>query len=423
MKTYPNQKVIHINKNKYSANFLQIGINEWQQAYKELKPSTFAIYLYLASNADGFDLALSQQAIENSLGIKKTAYHTAIKELKERGYIQVIQGNVEVFFTAPVRKNELKTEEAIFRKNELKSSQTRKEEFAKTNSEVRKNDIEIDNINNIDIIDKEFLPTEEILDGFAIEPVKQESINQNNEAEGTISECGAQFQNVSSAQSEIVYNIKEINNNNKKGIDIGDFAPVRKNQKPTQKPKTQPKNQKPNPKTKNLNDNVNVNDNDNENDNVNGNSTANRTAPQNRKNELKSSQMRNTNSAKTNSEVRKNGREIDNINNINNIDIGDFVASQQNPATSLASQVSSVEQVEAVGADKVISVACSDMRDSYYHLYKYLAKYQPTLASFVVNGVAFCRNNKERTDKAIEICNTYGYTIEFNDTAAAVANA
>ena len=334
MKTYPNQKVIHINKNKYSANFLQIGINEWQQAYKELKPSTFAIYLYLASNADGFDLALSQQAIENSLGIKKTAYHTAIKELKERGYIQVIQGNVEAFFTTPVRKNELKTEEAIFRKNELKSSQMRKEEFAKTNLKVRKNDIEIDNINNIDIIDKEFLPTEEILDGFAIEPVKQESINQNNEAdgtiskcaEGTISECGAQFQNVSWAQSENVYNIKEINNNNKKGIDKGDF-----------------------------------------------------------------------------------------------------VAPQQNPATSLATQVSSVsqetEQVEAVGADKVISVACSDMRDSYYHLYKYLAKYQPALASFVVNGVAFCRNNKERTDKAIEICNTYGYTIEFNDTAAAVAGA
>lgn len=333
MKTYPNQKVIHINKNKYSANFLQIGINEWQQAYKELKPSTFAIYLYLASNADGFDLALSQQAIENSLGIKKTAYHTAIKELKERGYIQVIQGNVEAFFTTPVRKNELKTEEAIFRKNELKSSQMRKEEFAKTNLKVRKNDIEIDNINNIDIIDKEFLPTEEILDGTISEcvegsdyqkPKTEDTISKC--AEGTISECGAQFQNVSSAQSEIVYNIKEINNNNKKGIDIGDF-----------------------------------------------------------------------------------------------------VAPQQNPATSLATQVSSIsqetEQVEAVAADKVITINCSDMRDSYYHLYKYLAKYQPTLASFVVNGLGFCRSNKERTDKAIEICNIYGYTIKFNDTAAAVAGA
>ena len=390
MKTYPNQKVIHINKNKYSANFLQIGINEWQQAYKELKPSTFAIYLYLASNADGFDLALSQQAIENSLGIKKTAYHTAIKELKERGYIQIIQGNVEVFFTAPVRKNELKTEEAIFRKNELKSSQMRKEEFAKTNLEVRKNGREIDNINNIDKIDKEFLPTEETLDGFAIEPVKQESISQNNEdaegtisecVEGTISECGAQFQNV--------YNIKEINNNNKKGIDIGDFALVSNGVK-----------------TQNLN--VNVNENENENDNE--KKSFGLQANQNRKN-------------------RKNLNDNVNVNvnvnvndNENNIDIGDFVASQQNPATPLATQVGSVRQVEAVGADKVITINCSDMRDSYYHLYKYLAKYQPTLASFVVNDVAFCRSNKERTDKAIEICNTYGYTVDFNDTAVAVAN-
>ena len=268
---------------------------------------------------------------------------------------------------------------------ELKCSVSSVEKINAKNRKNRKNlndNVNVNDNENVNIIDKDFFPTEKNLDGFAIEPVKQENISQNNEdadgtiskcVEGTISECGAQFQNVSSAQSENVYNIKEINNNNKKGIDIGDFvaSPVRKNELPTP-------------------------------------------------------QMRNTNSAKTNLEVRKNDREIDIIdiidNNINNIDIGDFVASQQNPATSLASQVSSVKQVEVVGADKVITINCSDMRDSYYHLYKYLAKYQPALASFVVNGVAFCRNNKERTDKAIEICNTYGYTIEFNDTAAAVAN-
>ena len=216
---------------------------------------------------------------------------------------------------------------------ELKCSVSSVEKINAKNRKNRKNlndNVNVNDNENVNIIDKDFFPTEKNLDGFAIEPVKQENISQNNEdadgtiskcVEGTISECGAQFQNVSSAQSENVYNIKEINNNNKKGIDIGDF-----------------------------------------------------------------------------------------------------VASQQNPATSLASQVSSVKQVEAVAADKVITINCSDMRDSYYHLYKYLAKYQPALASFVVNGVAFCRNNKERTDKAIEICNTYGYTIEFNDTAAAVAN-
>ena len=222
--------------------------------------------------------------------------------------------------------------------------------------------------------------------------------NQNSEdadgtisecADGTISECEAQFQNVSWAQSENVYNIKEINNNNKKEIDKWDSAPVRKNELKTEEAIF-------------------------------------------RKNELKSSQTRKEEFAKTNSEVRKNGREIDNINNINNINIekalekeniGDFVASQQNPATPLASQVGSVRQVEAVGADKVITINCSDMRDSYYHLYKYLAKYQPALASFVANSLSFGSSNKERTDKAIEICNTYGYTINFNDTAGGVAGA
>ena len=160
---------------------------------------------------------------------------------------------------------------------------------------------------------------------------------------------------------------------------------------------------------KNLNDNVNVNVNDNENEN-----------------EKKSFGLQaNQNSEDadgTFSECGAQFQNVYNINNINNIDIGDFVASQQNPATSLASQVSSVKQVEAVGADKVITINCSDMRDSYYHLYKYLTKYQPALASFIVNDVAFCRSNKERTDKAIEICNTYGYTVDFNDTAVAVAN-
>ena len=191
MTTYPNQKVIHINKNKYTANFLQVGIDEWQTAFKKLTPSAFAVYLYLASNADGFDLALSQKAIENALGIKKTAYHTAIEALKKEGYIEVLQGNIEVFHTAPVRKrepeiikekpNSTKMDSEV-RKNELPTPQMRSTNSAKTDLEVRKNDIEIDNINNINKIDKEFLPTEETLDGFAIEPVKQESINQNNEA-------------------------------------------------------------------------------------------------------------------------------------------------------------------------------------------------------------------------------------------------
>lgn len=163
MITYPNQKVIHINKKRYGANFLQVGIDEWQAAFKDLKPSTFALYLYLASNADGFDLAISQKAVEEAIGIKKTAYHSGLAELREKGYITTIQGNIEAFNTAPVRKcelreHELKNESAFaeneVRKNELESPQTRIGESANTDREVRICDREIDIINIIDNKDK-----------------------------------------------------------------------------------------------------------------------------------------------------------------------------------------------------------------------------------------------------------------------------
>ena len=121
---------------------------------------------------------------------------------------------------------------------------------------------------------------------------------------------------------------------------------------------------------------------------------------------------------KAQSENVYNIKEINN-NNKKEINIGNLATPNSSLATQAVKQRK--EEVEAVAADKVITINCSDMRDSYYHLYKYLAKYQPTLIAFVVDGVASCRSNKERTNKAIEICNTYGYTIKFNDTAAAVA--
>ena len=156
MNTYPNQKIIHINKKSYKSNFLQVGIEEWQEAFQQLKPSTFAVYLYLASNADGFDLALSQKAVEKALNIKKTAYHSAIAELKEKGYIGTMQGNIDYFFTNPVRKCGLTEDSANadieVRKNGLGCPQTRIGESAKTDSGVRKNDREIDKINNINKI-------------------------------------------------------------------------------------------------------------------------------------------------------------------------------------------------------------------------------------------------------------------------------
>ena len=152
--SYSNQKILRIVKPKYEREFLQVGITEWQNAYKVLTPSAFAIYLYLASNADGFCLELSQKAIENSLGIKKTAYFEAVKQLEGKGYIQPISGNMFYFLLSA---NSVKTEnsgntelagEQLVRKSGQSIPETRKENSVKTDESVRFYDREIDNINN-----------------------------------------------------------------------------------------------------------------------------------------------------------------------------------------------------------------------------------------------------------------------------------
>lgn len=101
MYTAPNQKIVKIHKHPYSYNYLTIGIDEWQEAFKSLKRITFGVYLYLASNADGYELALSRQDVMNNLDISKNAYIRAIKELEEKGYLVQKEALIWYFYTTP----------------------------------------------------------------------------------------------------------------------------------------------------------------------------------------------------------------------------------------------------------------------------------------------------------------------------------
>ena len=164
----PNQKVIRIEKDKYQSRFLQIGDEQWKKAFQSMRPTVFGLYLYLASNKDGYLLELSAAAVEREIGIKKTAYHTALKDLEEKGYLKKEQGNTYTFSPSPKFAN---TNSAIVnsantnlevRKCELPTPQTRTPYSANANLEVRGRDIEIDNINkinktNITDIEKEVL--------------------------------------------------------------------------------------------------------------------------------------------------------------------------------------------------------------------------------------------------------------------------
>ena len=70
--TVPHQKVVHVNRQKCDKNFLQISKENWYAANKDLEPYGLQLYLYIAGNMDGFNLALSQEAAEQEAGIKKS---------------------------------------------------------------------------------------------------------------------------------------------------------------------------------------------------------------------------------------------------------------------------------------------------------------------------------------------------------------
>ena len=150
----PNQKIVIVNKKKYTGNFLQIGISEWQEASKRLKSlSSFCLYLYLAGNSNNFNLELSKEAFENATGFRKTSYHDGLKKLENLGYLVHAGGNKWLFYTSPVLFGE-ENEKTDVRKNETKNPGSCSLQFARANGEVRPSNIEIDNIDNPYKIDK-----------------------------------------------------------------------------------------------------------------------------------------------------------------------------------------------------------------------------------------------------------------------------
>lgn len=98
----PNQKVITIHKPKYYQGFLQIGIDQWQAAYRDLNKGDFGLYLCLCGNMDGYRLELSPAAICPRLGYSDSTYRRAVEHLKEKGYlIHPKEGGGWHFYTTP----------------------------------------------------------------------------------------------------------------------------------------------------------------------------------------------------------------------------------------------------------------------------------------------------------------------------------
>ena len=66
---------------------------------KQLGPYGLQLYLYLAANADGFNLELSPQNAENDAGIRRTTFYEYMRKLEINAYLVWKHTNVFDFYT------------------------------------------------------------------------------------------------------------------------------------------------------------------------------------------------------------------------------------------------------------------------------------------------------------------------------------
>ena len=108
--TYPNQKIVNIHRESAKSDFLGIKNENWQTAARDLGAHAIMLYLYLAANADGFNLALSPAAVSQAIGMPRSTYHDQFKKLVDRGYIVQGCGNSFNFFEKPQTSNGIQQE-------------------------------------------------------------------------------------------------------------------------------------------------------------------------------------------------------------------------------------------------------------------------------------------------------------------------
>ena len=99
--TVPNQRVITVHRERAASDFLGIKNENWMGAARDLGAHSLMLYLYLASNADGYNLALSPTAVRQSIGMARSTYHDQFAKLVDRGYLVQNSGNGFDFFETP----------------------------------------------------------------------------------------------------------------------------------------------------------------------------------------------------------------------------------------------------------------------------------------------------------------------------------
>ena len=99
--TVPNQRTVKITREPVKSDFLGIKNENWKSACRDLRPHAFTLYLYFASNANGYQLALSPEAIRREIGMARSTYHDQFNILVDKGYLVQTGGNTYIFYEVP----------------------------------------------------------------------------------------------------------------------------------------------------------------------------------------------------------------------------------------------------------------------------------------------------------------------------------
>ena len=102
--TVPNQRLVTVHRERAQSDFLGIKNENWQAAARDLGAHALMLYLYFASNANGFTLALSPAAIRQAVGMPQSTYRDQFTKLIDRGYlVRRGNGNTYDFYETPQR--------------------------------------------------------------------------------------------------------------------------------------------------------------------------------------------------------------------------------------------------------------------------------------------------------------------------------
>ncbi len=109
--SHPYQKNITIHREKAEKDFLCIKNDNWKRANRDLTPYGLQLYLYFASNRDGYNFDLSAEHADKDANIKRTTFHTYINLMIDKGYLVKRKGNCYDFYETPQQVESISAEE------------------------------------------------------------------------------------------------------------------------------------------------------------------------------------------------------------------------------------------------------------------------------------------------------------------------